>query len=144
MKLFPLLKIYSNNSKKIEENFQIGELFDLINTEKKIMTLDHEEIIKALEVICTDYKRKGSRLKKIQKAHSVLARACTYKLAGKNSLIHSCMELLCPEMNKVVKTALNKYFMAKQKYANRRIIIYKYANSQTFQYNPNNHINKNI
>ena len=126
MRLFPLLKLYSTDNKKIQENFEIGELFDLINTEKKIMTLDHEEIKKTLEVICTNFKKKGSRLYKIQKAHCVLARACTYKFAGKKSLIHSCMELLCPEMVKVVKKALDKYLRSKKNYANRRVIIYKY------------------
>ena len=51
------------------------------------MTLDHGEITKTLEIICTNYKKKGSSLIQIQKAHSVLALACTYKLAGKISQI---------------------------------------------------------
>jgi hypothetical protein len=124
MKLFPLLKIYPANRRLIQENIEVGELFDLVNTAQKIMMLDREEVIRVLIAACTQYRKQSDRVGKIQRSHSVLARVCTYKLAGKKLLIRSCMELLCPIMNKIVQGALNEYMTSRRRHANRRVIIY--------------------
>ena len=126
MRLFPLLRLYSADRTQIQEQFEVGALFDLVNTAQKILIMDRSQIIHTLRSMCIEYRRKGSKRHKIRKTYFVLAKIIrnSHKIAGKRSLLYNCMELFSPPMNTVVHGALSQYLAWRQRHANSKIITY--------------------
>ena len=127
MRLFPLLRLYSADRTQIQEQFEVGALFDLVNTVQKILIMDRSQIIHTLRSMCIEYRRKSSKRHKIRKTYFVLAKIIrnSQKSYGKRSLLLHCMELLSPPMNTVVRGAFSQYLTWRQRHANRKIITYE-------------------
>jgi hypothetical protein len=120
------LRQYPVDKKLIQKQFEVEELFALVNTASKILIINHQEIIETLEDMCKDYERKGSRIHKIKKTHKVMNELTkNSRKISKKALLYKCMELLSPSMNKIVLDAYITLQKWKQRHANRRIIMYE-------------------
>ena len=74
MRIFTLLKLHQTDRRHIKNKIDVGDLFDLVNTPKKIILLDREEIIDTLKSMSIEYRRKGYKIMEKQ-THSVLKKS---------------------------------------------------------------------